>query len=198
MRIGEIIETRSTGFVAESYQLHRPPALGSLVKVKVDDNREVYAVVSYGETGGIEPGRRPVRWSTDEVFDEAIYDEHPELRRTLRTEFTALSVGSGEGEETRQGVPSEPPPMHYSVYSCLPEEIVRFTEELYYLRLLLSGEGPVPREQLLVTHLREVYRARGNDEEWLSRAAREIARLLKRDYDRLMTVLLGIEPYSGD
>ncbi len=198
MRIGEIIQTRSTGFVAESYQLHQPPALGSLVKVKVDDNHDIYAVVSYGETGGIEPGRRPVRWSTDEVFDEAIYKEHPELRRTLRTEFTALSVGGVEGEEARQGLPSEPPPMHYSVYSCIPEEVLRFTEELYYLRLLLAGEGPVPKEQLLVTHLREVYRARGNDEEWLSRAAREIARLLKRDYDRLMTVLLGIEPRGTD
>ena len=198
MRIGEIIETRSTGFVAESYQLHGPPALGSLVKVKVDDHREIYAVVSYGETGGIEPGRRPVRWSTDEIFDEAIYEEHPELRRTLRTEFTALSVGGVEGEEARQGLPSEPPPMHYSVYSCIPEEVLRFTEELYYLRLLLAGEGPVPKEQLLVTHLREVCRARGNDEEWLSRAAREIARLLKRDYDRLMTVLLGIEPRGTD
>lgn len=198
MRIGEIIQTRSTGFVAESYQLHQPPALGSLVKVKVDDNHDIYAVVSYGETGGIEPGRRPVRWSTDEVFDEAIYDEHPELRRTLRTEFTALSVGSVEGEEARQGLPSEPPPMHYSVYLCQLEEVLRFTEELYYLRLLLTGEGPVPKEQLVVTHLREVYRARGNDEEWLSRAAREIARLLKRDYDRLMTVLLGIEPRDGN
>jgi len=91
-------------------------------------------------------------------------------------------------------LPSEPPPMHYSVYLCQSGEVVRFTEELYYLRLLLTGEGPVPREQLLVTHLREVYQARDNDEEWLSRAAREIARLLKRDYDRLMTVLLGIEP----
>lgn len=198
MRIGEIIGTRSTGFVAESYRLHRPPALGSLVKVKVDDRHDIYAVVSYGETGGIEPGRRPVRWSTDEVFDEAIYKEHPELRRTLRTEFTALSVGGVEGEEARQGLPSEPPPMHYSVYSCIPEEVLRFTEELYYLRLLLTGEGPVPKEQLLATHLREVYRARGNDEEWLSRAAREIARLLKRDYDRLMTVLLGIEPGGAD
>ncbi len=196
MRIGEIIQTRSTGFVAESYQLHQPPALGSLVKVKVDDHREIYAVVSYGETGGIEPGRRAVRWSTDEVFDEAIYKEHPELRRTLRTEFTALPVGSVEGEEARQGLPSEPPPMHYSVYLCQSEEVHRFTEELYYLRLLLTGEGPVPKEQLLVTHLREVYRARGKDEEWLSRAAREIARLLKRDYDRLMTVLLGIESAS--
>ena len=193
MRIGEIIQTTSTGFVAESYELHRPPPLGGLVKVE-EEGCHLYAVVSYGETGSIEPGRRPVRWSTEEVFDEAIYEEHPELRRTLRTEFTALSVGEVEGGEARQGLPPQPPPLHYSVHSCAPEEVRRFTEGLYYLRLLLTGEGPVPREQLLVTHLREVYKTRGNDEEWLSRAAREVARLLKRDYDRLMTVLLGIEP----
>jgi len=37
MRIGEIIETGTTGFVAESLELNRPPALGSLVKVEVGD-----------------------------------------------------------------------------------------------------------------------------------------------------------------
>ena len=33
MRIGEIIETGTAGFVAESFELNRPPPLGSLVKV---------------------------------------------------------------------------------------------------------------------------------------------------------------------
>ncbi len=194
MRIGEIIHTTSPSFVAESYELHGPPALGSLVKVQVGQDSWVYAVVSYGETGAIEPGRRPVRRGTEEVYDEAIYREHPELKRVLRTEFVALLVGTGEGERTSQGLPPQPPPLHYTVHACTSQEVRRFTEGLYYLRLLLSGEGKVPKEQLLAAHLREAYRERGQDEEWLRRAAKEVASLLKHDYDRLMTVLLGIEP----
>jgi len=69
-----------------------------------------------------------------------------------------------------------------------------FTENLYYLRLLAGASGRVPAEQLLAANVRQVYEERGKDEEWLKRAAREIANLLKQDHDRLMTVLYAIEP----
>jgi hypothetical protein len=189
MRIGEIIETGTTGFVAESLELNRPPALGSLVKVEVGEGACVYGVVSHGTTTGLDPGRRAVRRST-----EQIYDEHPELRHTLRTEFTVLLVGCLEDGAIRQHLPAQPPPLHYSVHQCTEEEVRAFSERLYYLRLLLSAPGEVPSEQLLAAHVRQAYRQRGQDREWLERAAREIAALLKHDYERLMTVLYAIEP----
>ena len=194
MRIGEIIETGTTGFVAESLELNRPPALGSLVKVEVGDGACVYGVVSHGTTAGLDPGRRAVRRSTEQVYDEAIYDEHPELRHTLRTEFSVLLVGCVEGGAIRQHLPAQPPPLHYSVHECTEEEVRTFSERLYYLRLLLSAAGEVPPEQFLAAHVRQAYRQRGQDREWLERAAREIAALLKHDYERLMTVLYAIEP----
>ncbi len=193
MRIGEIIETGTTGFVAESLKLNRPPALGSLVKVEVGDGSCVYGVVSHGTTAGLDPGRRAVRRSTEQVYDEAIYDEHPELRHTLRTEFSVLLVGCVEDGAIRQHLPAQPPPLHYSVHECTEEEVRTFSERLYYLRLLLSAAGEVPSEQFLAAHVRQAYRQRGEDREWLERAAREIAALLKYDYERLMTVLYAIE-----
>jgi hypothetical protein len=194
MRIGEIIETGTTGFVAESLELNRPPALGSLVKVEVGEGACVYGVVSHGTTAGLDPGRRAVRRSTEQVYDEAIYDEHPELRHTLRTEFSVLLVGCVEDGAIRQHLPAQPPPLHYSVHQCTEEEVRAFSEWLYYLRLLLSAPGEVPSEQLLAAHVRQAYRQRGQDREWLERAAREIAALLKHDYERLMTVLYAVEP----
>ena len=205
MRIGEIIETGTTGFVAESLELNRPPALGSLVKVEVGDGGCVYGVVSHGTTAGLDPGRRAVRRSTEQVYDEAIYDEHPELKHTLRTEFSVLLVGCVEGGlppsppilggtgAIRQHLPAQPPPLHYSVHECTEEEVRAFSERLYYLRLLLSASGEVPSEQFLAAHVRQAYRQRGQDREWLERAAREIAALLKYDYERLMMVLYAIE-----
>jgi len=196
MRIGEIIETGTTGFVAESLELNRPPALGSLVKVEVGEGACVYGVVSHGTTAGLDPGRRAVRRSTERVYDEAIYHEHPELRHTLRTEFSVLLVGCVEDGAIRQHLPAQPPPLHYSVHQCTEEEVRAFSERLYYLRLLLSAVGEVPCEQLLAAHVRQAYRQRGQDRDWLERAAREIAALLKHDYERLMTVLYAIEPKS--
>jgi len=205
MRIGEIIETGTTGFVAESLELNQPPALGSLVKVEVGEGGCVYGVVSHGTTAGLDPGRRAVRRSTEAVYDQAIYDEHPELRHTLRTEFSVLLVGCVEGGlppgpptlggtgGIRQHLPAQPPPLHYSVHKCAEEEVRAFSERLYYLRLLLAAPGEVPSEQFLAAHVRQAYRQRGQDREWLERAAREIAALLKYDYERLMTVLYAIE-----
>ena len=56
--------------------------------------------------------------------------------------------------------------------------------------------GELAVDQLIAANVREVYRARGNDLYWLERAAREVASLLKSDYERLMSVLLAIEPYD--
>lgn len=193
MRIGEIIATSSTAFVAESFDLNRPPALGSLVKAAAGDDGEIYAVVSHGETRGLDPGRMAVRRSTEEVYDQAIYREHPELQRTLRTEFTALLVGSSEAGRVRQHIPAQPPPLHYTVHLCTADEVRHFTERLYYFRLLLAAVGEVPPQQLLAANVRQTYQRRGDDAAWLDRAAQEIARLLKQDYESLMTVLYAIE-----
>ncbi len=191
-RIGEIVETETALFVAESFTLHRPPALGQLVCVDTDVSSRVHGVVCYGTTASPDPGRRAVRRSTDGVYDEAIYREHPQLQHTLRTEFTARLVGCVEQDRIRHYLPAQPPPLHYSVHQCLPEQVRAFTEELTYLRLLLTATE-IPAEQLLGAHIRQVYYQRGRDQDWLARAARHVAGLLKSEYERLMTVLYSID-----
>ena len=198
MRIGEIVETTSTGFVAESFELNSPPPLGSVVAVHVPTGKAteatIYAVVTYGQTAGLDPSRRAIRRSSDAVFDEAIYRENPELDHVLRTEFGAALVGFVADGQVRQHLPSQPPPLHFSVKSILPEELGRFTDSLNYLRLLLTVAGPVLPPQILAANVREVYRQRGQDRAWLSAAAREIAILLKDDHQALLTVLYAIDP----
>ncbi|MBC7262164.1 MAG: hypothetical protein H5T63_09125, partial [Chloroflexi bacterium] len=141
-----------------------------------------------------DPGRRAVRRSTDAVFDEAIYHEHPELKHTLRTEFGAALVGYLAAGQVWQHLPPQPPPLHFSVYMAGAEETRRFTDLLLYFRLLLSYSGPVSSLQVLAANVREVYRQRGSDRAWLDTAAREIATLLKNDHESLLTVLYAIDP----
>jgi hypothetical protein len=206
MRIGEIVETRSAGFVAENLELNRPPALGSLVVVHVDVNTapgastvrqagvDLFAVVTYGQTVGLDPGRHAMRRGTDTVHDAAIYQEHPELEHVLRTEFGAALVGLQENGVIRHQLPSQPPPLHYSVHATPPEQVRRFTDQLLYLRLLLIPHSEVPPAQVLAANIREVYRQRGEDRLWLDAAAQEIAILLKDDHQTLLTVLYAIDP----
>ncbi|MGQ9493638.1 MAG: hypothetical protein ACUVR2_07735 [Anaerolineae bacterium] len=209
MRIGEIVETTSTGFIAESFELNCPPPLGSLVVVtlpghimestsrypgETSEVVEIYAVVTYGQTIGLDPGRRAVRRSTEGVFDEAVYREHPELKHILRTEFGAALVGFCANGQIWQHLPPQPPPLHFSVQTVEAEDVQRFTDFLQYFRLLLSYSGPVSPLQVLAANVREVYRQRGHDSTWLDAAAREIATLLKDDHKALLTVLYAIDP----
>lgn len=202
-RIGEIVETTSTGFVAESFELNRPPPLGSIVIVHVPDESgassgiDLYAVVTSGQTVGLDPTRRAVRRSTEQVFDDAIYEQSPELKHTLRTEFGAILVGFISGDVVRQHLPSQPPPLHYSVHKASTEELQQFTSQLQYLRLLLVPYGDVAPPQVLAANLREVCRQRGADQSWLDAAAREAATLLKSDHQALLTVLYAIDPGTG-
>jgi hypothetical protein len=200
MRIGEIVETASTGFVAESFELNRPPALGRLVVVRVQPGSEgegttdLYAVVTYGRTAGLDPSRRAVRRSTEDVYDAAIYQENPELAHILRTEFGAALVGYAQQGRILQHLPPLPPPLHYSVESPLSAEVSRFTDSLRYLRTLRDLQAEVPALQVLASHLRQVCAERGQDQAWLSAAAREVAALLKDEYDSLLTVLYAVDP----
>lgn len=195
MRIGEIIETNTLGFVAKSDNLHEHPPLGSLVQVRDFDGQEyAYAVVSFGQTASPEPGRRAVARGGEGVHDEAVYEANPQLSHILQTEFQAILVGCAEGERVRQHLPPQPPRLHYDVLACTSDQVRTFSQRLPYFRLLLDAPGQLPGEQLLAAHIRATYRQRGDDTAWLERAAREAATLLKGDYERLMTVLHGIDP----
>lgn len=191
--IGEIIETSTLDFVAESQRLHQPPALGELVVVQVNGEDYCYGVVTYGTTSSPDAGRRVVRRATAEVRDEAIYDQHPQLSRLLQTTFRAKMVGWRDDDRILQSIPPTPPPLHHTVYRC-PGDIGRFVKRgFYYFRLLLDDAGEVPAEHVLAAHVRHAYQEQGRDAAWLERAAREIASLLKNDHERLMSVLYAID-----
>lgn len=191
--IGEIIETSTLAFVAESQQLHQPPALGELIVVQVDGDDYCYGVVTYGTTSSPDVGRRVVRRATDDVRDEAIYNQHPQLTRLLQTTFRAKLVGWRENNRLVQSIPPTPPPLHHTVYRC-PADIKPLVERgFYYFRLLLDDAGEVPAEHVLAAHVRYAYREQGQNDAWLERAAREIASLLKNDHERLMSVLYAID-----
>ncbi len=204
--IGEIVMTTSLHFTAQRLvkwdenampRPVQPPNLGSLVWAHLPEGGRVFAVVSFGSTSGIDTGRQAIVRTREDIVDERIYHENPQLMDVLRTEFVALLVGY-ETDDNRlyRHLPPQPPPLHYGVYPASTQDVIQFSDDLRYLRLLLEPPGPMPGEQLLAAHVREVFRARGEDGQWMERAARQAANLLKRDYERLRAALEAMEEAS--
>lgn len=200
-RIGEIIESTTTRFTAGAYELLSAPPFGALVRAQTRDERMgVYGLIYEIRTGSKEPGgRATVRgrtYSGRELYDEEIYAEHPDLAEVLQTEFSAVTVGFDEYGSIFQYLPPQPPPVHYSVYPCSDAELVRFTEATDFFRGILFS-FQIPSDELLAATIRAAARARapqGLDQAYLVRAGREIATLLKDDYDRLTAILRRIRP----
>src|SRR6185503_17387983 len=201
-RIGEVIESTTTGFTAGAYELLAAPPFGALVRAQTRvEGMAIYGLVYEIRTGSKEPGGRALvrgrTYAGRELYDAEIYHEHPDLAEVLQTEFSAITVGFIEGNRIHQYLPPQPPPVHYSVYECTGAELMRFTETTDFFRTLLFAYQ-IPSDELLSATIRAAARARdtspGAERAYLVHAGREVASLLKDDYDRLTAILRRIRP----
>ncbi|WP_066379422.1 MULTISPECIES: HAS-barrel domain-containing protein [unclassified Anabaena] len=201
--IAEVIETTSTEFLAqclepEDLSFPSMPAFGSWVRaVDEESGNQVYAVVYYATTMPVDSVHRAVALG---LSLQDLREEQPQIFAMLKTEFRAAIVGfeqpspiPGAKNRIYQYLPPRPPQIHQAVYRCEPELIVKFTEELDFLRTLLVING-APVESLTAAAIREVYKLRQADRDWLIKAGRTLSILLKDDYDRLRFILSQIHP----
>jgi len=204
--IAEVIETATTEFLAqclEPEELDFPmmPAFGTWVKSKDEQSgNQIYGVVYYATTLPIDSVHRAraLGMSLSELREQ-----QPQIFAMLKTEFRAAIVGfsspenlngsKAENSRIYQYIPPRPPQIHQAVYLCEPEEIIRFSEKLDFLRTLLQlGNAPV--DALVAATIREIYQLRKADRNWLVQAGRNMSVLLRDDYDRLKIILGQIHP----
>jgi hypothetical protein len=201
--IAEVIETSTTEFLAqclepEDLSFPAMPPFGSWVcAVDEESGNQVYAVVSYATTMPIDSIHRAVALG---LSLQDLREEQPQIFAMLKTEFRAAIVGftppsenPSEIQRVYQYLPPRPPQIHQAVYRCEAEAIIKFTEELDFLRTLLCVNG-APVESLTAAAIRDVYQLRKADREWLVKAGRMLSVLLKDDYDRLRFILSQIHP----
>ena len=189
-KIGEVIEASTGQFVAECYELHSPPPLGSLVKTS-DGDVEIYGVVCNAATESIEPNRRPIARGKEEATEEDIYRQHPQLSKLLRTTFDTLVIGHGTGDELHHYLPPRPSRVHSFVYPCEADEVRRFTQSLDFLPILLATRtGAV--DEIVSACLRQASCAHNDKRTFLIKAGKELAVLLSGDLNRLNAILRRI------
>jgi hypothetical protein len=192
-RVGEVILAGTTAFTAQSYTLYELPVFGSLVKAK-DGPYEIYAVVYQATTEGLEPGRPAIARGHAEASEEAIYQANPQLDKLLRSQFEALVVGFNDGNDIFQYLPPHPARLHGFVHACSSEEVRAFSERFGFLHILVQATVLVPLEELVAATLRQMSQAQENSYAFLTRAGKELAQLLGREYNQLKAILERIKP----
>jgi hypothetical protein len=192
-KIGEVIEASTGQFVAECYELHTPPPLGSLVKTS-DGDIEIYGVVCNAATESIEPNRRPIARGKEEATEEGIYRQNPQLSKLLRTTFDTLVIGHGVGAQRAvplHYLPPRPSHVHSFVCLCEQDEVCRFTQSLDFLPILLGTRvGAV--DEIVSACLRQASCAHDDQRAFLVKAGKELAILLGGELNRLNAILRRI------
>lgn len=201
-QFAEAIETSTTEFLAQCLEpedLSFPPmpAFGSWVRSRDEETgNQVYAVVYHATTAPIDSVHRAQALG---LSIAQLREDQPQIFAMLKTEFRAAIVGfeainpNGSRGEMYQYLPPRPPQIHQAVYYCAPDEVQRFSEGFDFLRTLLQVNG-APVEALTAAAIREIYRIRQADRDWLVQAGRTLGLLLKDDYDRLRVILSQIHP----
>ncbi len=192
--LGEVIGASYRAFTAESYQLHELPPLGGLVVAQ-----DVLGLVYDAKTEGLGP--ISAKGKADDA-DGAVYQIHPDLNRTLRSQFSALVVAHYAWTADRDAPPENrrlvytypdtPPRLHYRTALCSTAELLRFTEKPHYLRLLMQATD-CPVDEVIIYVLARAYNVRGADRAHLLRTTEFLGRLLKGQYDRLVAILETVE-----
>lgn len=191
--LGEIIATSYSSFTAETYSLNTTPPLGGLVVAE-----SVLGVVASARTEGLGP--ISARGSMEDE-DGGVYKLYPDLQRTLRTQFTALVVGCYDTTSPDKALytyPECPPRVHYKCWQASDDELVRFTSQPDYLRLLLSSTEITDVDQVLIHLILMAFKARGRDRAWLSSTAEYLGRQLKGQYDRLLAILKTLDALTAE
>jgi len=189
--IGEIMEANTTELTARCKAILDPPAFGSFAKVVEAGELTIFAVVYNTITISTYPGYRP---DLQGKTLREMLAEQPQLYDLLATDFSGVIIAYQEGWTVRHYLPPRPPQIHSPVYPCTVEDIRALTQEMHFLRAILQPmNAKVPSDELVAALIRHAAAARGADFDFLVRAGKEVANLLRNDYDRLCSILRRLQ-----
>lgn len=184
--IGEVIESTTKNYVAQSPGVGESPSFGTFVKT--DSNPVVYGLVYEIITQSSEPGRKPAAY--DMSIDE-LKREQPQIFELLKTEFHVLTVAHAQSKEIKFTLSPLPPPIHSFIYECTDKETIELSEQDFFLRTIMSSSS-VPLDALIISSLSNANKIRQNGDEYIVRMGKSLSRYFKDDYERLSSILRRI------
>jgi hypothetical protein len=191
-KLAEVIESNSTGLIAQCYKLEQSPPLGALVKY-CDEEKEIYGIVYSIETHSMEQGRRvAVRGEEVDTKDD-IYRDNPQLVKLLITDFRVLVIGYKDNGGVHYYLPQSPVPIHGFIYPCQSEEYIKFTTSFDFLSLLLDSGLPISIDEVIAAFLRYASNYQKDSTAFLINAGKELAWFLSGDTKRLTSILRKLQ-----
>jgi hypothetical protein len=186
--IGKLLRADNSQFVAGCRVRElETPAFGSLVRASLEDQTDVYGLItniSINDDG-------LVRQLVSGVSIPGEYTADNRYNRNLPVEIHVLTIGYRNDGEIHHHLPPRPPLSLDQLFLCDSNEVARFTSQGYsYLRHILRlADQPI--EELLVAHLSQARRVQDSlgNPEWYEAACQRLIVLLRDDYPRLTQVL---------
>lgn len=190
--VGWVLRSAATGF-AVGCRLLEPdtPQFGDFVSVPAGPSTNIIGLI-YDVRVNDDPSVRQLILA-GELEPETVLDQRQ--NRLVPIEVSVLAVGYRRDRAYVHNLPPQPPISLDALHRCTPEEVIAFTQQLNFLRLILSA-GHIPADELLAASLLRAaeFRAPEIRRDFLLTAGREIARLLSADLVRLEGILRQLRP----
>ncbi|MCH8896740.1 MAG: hypothetical protein IIC33_00385 [Chloroflexi bacterium] len=184
-RVGEVIAANSDSFVAQCYQLYGAPAIGHFVRA---GSPPIYGVVHQVRTEPLDPARPVLARGQDAETEEDVYRDNPQIARLLTSRFESLIVGYQREEVYYQHLPPLPPKVHSFVYSCSPDEVAVFTDNLDFLHLLVRSRVAAS-DEVIGACVQAASASCADGQDFMMRAGRVLATELSADLPRINAIL---------
>lgn len=190
--LGRVLRSSSATFTFGYNQPDEaPPVFGSLVRAELGD-QHVYGLV-YDVVVHDDPFVRQIVAAAGALTETRIQDMRQ--RRQVPVEVTALAVAYRQDNNIFQRIPPRPPGALQPIFSCSQEEIRLTLADFDFFHTVLNN-ALCPTDELLAASLRESARCQlpGQEQDYLLRAGRELARQLATDLPRLDSILRRMAP----
>ena len=190
VRIGEVVESDTNGFLIQSYELYKCPPLGSLIKAGVNDS--VFGVVCHSATVGIDPSRLPIARGQFLEDEDDVYDHNPQLSQLLKTQFKAISVGFHNMRGMQSFLPPFPPRIHAFAFDCDDDEVKYFAKSHDLFRMVLQS-GLTQADDVIASFVKNCAVTTEDSSAYIREAARILASVISGDSQRVNSLLRRLE-----
>jgi len=190
--VGRVLRSSTTGYTIGTKVLKAEvPHFGDFVKVHVSNGCDVVGLIA-----DVVIRDDPfIRQLAAPDVDREIIEDHRENR--LAIEVSVVVIGYVEHGYFHQHMPIQPPTALEEIWTCTDSEIAGFTQgDLAYFQTVLSNKDS-QTDELLAASLRRAAATHQDQQKFLIKAGRELARLFAFDMIRLENVFRRLKQYKA-
>ncbi len=185
----EIIESNLGNYLAQAWDIEKPPIFGSLVEVETN-NKKIYGIVTSVATKSIDSTHYPFIYKKTE---EELKRDQPQIFEFLKTIFNVSIIGYSENNsKIYYQIPDSAVKIHTFVKKCEPEVERVVYSQTNFLYVLFSNNIDNIDELLLVI-LSNLNNKKLISQKYIENFCYDFSLLSGNDYKRLKLFLKRVQ-----